>query len=42
MVQPHLKWYVQFWLPHCKKDIVEVAKMQKGATEIIGMEYFPY
>ncbi|EMP29703.1 hypothetical protein UY3_13161 [Chelonia mydas] len=32
---------MQFWLPHLKKGILEIEKVQKRATKIIrGMEQF--
>lgn len=41
MVWPHLEYYVQFWSPHFKKNVV--GKALKRATKMIkGMEQLPF
>lgn len=32
---PYLKYCVRFWLPHLKKDAMELEKVKKRATRII-------
>jgi len=42
-VRPHVKYRVQFWTPHFKKDRDLLKDVQQRATEMIkGLEYLSY